>query len=190
MFQKLLKYGVSGNLLHVLQSMYFKLKSCVKLNGKLSDFFNCNVGLMQGESLSPFLYAIYVNDMEIELIIHGIQSYELRMLNLYLFMYADDTVLFSENVHDLQKMIDTVNECSVEKGLHINLSKTKIVVFRSKGIVKQNEKWYLNGNFIDICDEFMYLGLLFNYNGSFTNTQKVLTDQGRKAVFYLYSQNT
>ena len=27
------------------------------------------------------------------------------MLNLYLLMYADDTVLFSENVHELQNMI-------------------------------------------------------------------------------------
>ena len=77
MFQKLLKYGISGNLLHVLQSMYSKIKSCVKLKGKLSDFFNCNVGLILGEPLSPFLYAIYVNDMEIELISQGIKSYKL-----------------------------------------------------------------------------------------------------------------
>jgi hypothetical protein len=45
------------------------------------------------ESLSPFLYAMYVNDIEIELIKQGCQSYELKMLNLYLLMYADDTVL-------------------------------------------------------------------------------------------------
>ena len=44
---------------------------------------------------------MYVNDIEIELTKHGCQSYELKMLNLYLLMYADDTVLFSENVHEL-----------------------------------------------------------------------------------------
>ena len=103
-------------------------------------------------------------------------------------MYADDTVLFSENINELQKMIDTVNECSVQNDLHINLSKTKIVVFRNRGVVKEDEKWYLNGSMIDICNEFMYLGLLLNYNGSFTNTQKVLSDQGKKALFYLYSK--
>jgi hypothetical protein len=47
----------------------------------------------KGESLSPFLYAMYVNDIEIELIKQGCQSYELKMFNLYLLMYADDTVL-------------------------------------------------------------------------------------------------
>jgi hypothetical protein len=69
-------------------------------------FFSCNIGLMQGESLYPFLYAMYVNDIEIELIKQGCQSYELKMLNLYLLMYDDDTALFSENVHELQNMFN------------------------------------------------------------------------------------
>ena len=44
-------------------------------------------------------------------------------------MYADDTVLFSENVH-LQNMINVVNVCSNEYNLHVNLLKTKVVIFR------------------------------------------------------------
>jgi hypothetical protein len=49
-------------------------------------------------------------------------------LNLFLLMYADDTVLFSENVDDLQKMINSVDICSNEYGLYIYLLKTKIVI--------------------------------------------------------------
>jgi hypothetical protein len=30
-------------------------------------------------------------------------------------MYADDTVLFSENVHELQNMINVVNVCNLTK---------------------------------------------------------------------------
>ena len=86
--------------------MYSKLKSSVKHDGNFSQIFSCNIELMQGESLSPFLYTMYVNDIEIELIKQGCQLYELKMLNLYLLMYADDTVLFSENVHELQNMIN------------------------------------------------------------------------------------
>jgi hypothetical protein len=64
---------------------------------------------------------MYGNDIEIELNKQGCQSYELNMLNLYLLMYADDTVLFSENVQELQNMINVVNVCSNEYNLHVNL---------------------------------------------------------------------
>ena len=110
--------------------MYSKLKCCVKFDGHFSNFFTSNIGLMQGESLSPLLYSFYVNDMEIEMINSGCQSYELKPLNLFLLMYADDTALFSENVDDLQKMINSVNICSNTYGVYINLLKTKIVIFR------------------------------------------------------------
>ena len=123
-----------------------------------------------------------------ELIKKGIEPYEVRMLNLYLFMYADDTVLFSESITEWQKMIVSVYESSYENGLDINLQKTKIVVFRNRGVLRENEKWYLNGKMIEICNQFVYLGLLLNYNGTFTITQKTLSEQGRKATFCLLSK--
>ena len=67
--------------------------------------------------------------MEIELIKQNCKSHELRMLNLYHLMYADDMVLFIENIHELRKMIDVVKLYSNDYDLYINLSKTKIVSF-------------------------------------------------------------
>jgi len=49
------------------------------------------------------------------------------------------------------------------------------------------EKWYLDGKMIELCNQFVYLGLLFNYNGIFTITQKTLSEQGKKATFSLLS---
>ena len=126
--------------------------------------------------------------MEIELINSGCQTYELKSLNLFLLMYADDTVLLSENGDDLQKMINSVNICSNEYGLYINLLKTKIVIFRNRGHAKAEEKWFLNGNKIDVCNELMYLGILFYYTGNFVHSQKMLSNQGSKAVFSLCSE--
>ena len=143
---------------------------------------------MQGESLSLFLYSLYVNDLEIELINESCQPYELKMLNLYLLMYADDTVLFSENIDDLQKMINCVNIYSNEYDLKVNLSKTKIVVVRNWGPVRDNEEWFLSGEKIELCNDFTYLGVLFHYNGNFVHTQKTLASQGRKAMFGLCSK--
>ena len=84
---------------------------------------------------------MYVNDIEIELTNQGCQSCELKMLNLYLLMYADDTVLFSENVHELQNMINVVNVCSNEYNLQVNLSFLEIEV-----ILNQKKNGILMGN--------------------------------------------
>ena len=151
-------------------------------------FFKCSVGLIQGESLSRLLYSLHVNDMEVELIKQNCKFHELRMLNLYLLMYADDMVLFSESIQELQKMIDVVNLYSNEYDLYINMSKTKIVIFRNRGNCKPDEKWFLNGNHIELYNEFMYLGILFFFNGKFVQTQNRLSDQGRKAVFGLFNK--
>ena len=184
---RLVRCGVTGKLLNIIKSMYSKLQCCVKFDGHFSNFFTSNIGVIQRNSLSPLLYSFYVNDMEIELINSGCQTYELKSLNLFLLMYADDTVLFSENVDELQKMINSVNMYSNEYGLYINLLKTKIVIFRNRGHVKAEEKWFLNGNKIDVCNVLMYLGILFYYTDNFVHSQKMLSNQGSKAVFSLCS---
>ena len=59
LWQKLVRCGITGKLLNVIRSMYGKIKSCVKLNGKCSDCFECSVGLIQGESLfPPFIFTV------------------------------------------------------------------------------------------------------------------------------------
>ena len=44
--------------------MYERVKSkVVTLQGE-SNFFECSVGVRQGEKLSPFLFSIYLNELE------------------------------------------------------------------------------------------------------------------------------
>ena len=64
----MLKLSRIGKLLNVIMSMYSKLKACVRLDSNYSDIFTCNVELVQGDYLTPFLYSLYVYDIEVELI--------------------------------------------------------------------------------------------------------------------------
>jgi hypothetical protein len=41
-------------------------------------------------------------------------------------MYADDTVIFSENVEYLQNLINSVNVIANDHGLYVNLNKQKL----------------------------------------------------------------
>ena len=44
--------------------MYGSVKAMVKYNNSLSDDFECYLGVRQGEYLSPFLFSMYLNDIE------------------------------------------------------------------------------------------------------------------------------
>ena len=94
-------------------------------------------------------------------------------------MYADDMVLFAESQESLQHMLNTLNGYSAAWNLNVNTSKTKIVVFRNRGKLH----WLYNNEVLDIVDEFNYLGMMFNYNGKFSKTQKHASVCGRKALF-------
>ena len=56
-----------------------------------------------------FLFSVFINDLEKEMIASCCNSLELQDLNLFLLLYADDTVIFSESIAGLQKMLDTLN---------------------------------------------------------------------------------
>ena len=64
---KLLKIGVRGKMLDIIKSIYNNVKSQVKHNNTLSSSFTCNIGVRQGECLSPFLFSMCLNDLEDEL---------------------------------------------------------------------------------------------------------------------------
>ena len=44
--------------------MYSGVKSRVKYCKQLGDSFTCMLGVRQGECLSPFLFAMFLNDVE------------------------------------------------------------------------------------------------------------------------------
>ena len=58
---------------------------------------------------------------------------ELQLLSIYLLVYADDMVLFSESISELQNMLNTIQNYTTEWSLDVNVQKTKIVVFRNGG---------------------------------------------------------
>ena len=59
---KLSKIGVVGKFYNAVKSMYSSPKSRVVLNEFETDFFDCPIGVKQGDYLSPTLFAIFIND--------------------------------------------------------------------------------------------------------------------------------
>ena len=53
---KLINCNIDGKCLRLIKTLYSNFKSCRIANGEQTDLFSCNVGLRQGEQLSPFLF--------------------------------------------------------------------------------------------------------------------------------------
>ena len=62
LFAKLLNFGISGLMYKALLALYDVVRCSVRINGKLTELFNVNCGLMQGCSLSSILFNLYIND--------------------------------------------------------------------------------------------------------------------------------
>ena len=98
--------------------MYKNAKSHVSVKNILSDSFPCQVGVRQGENLSPLLFAIYLNDFKTFLSekYNGLTKFSESIaneLNVYLkifcLLYADDTLVLAESAAQLQKALDGLN---------------------------------------------------------------------------------
>ena len=64
LWQKLHKYDIKGKCFKVIYNLYNDIKSCVEYNGEISQFYSCLAGVRQGEKLFPFLFSIFLNDLE------------------------------------------------------------------------------------------------------------------------------
>jgi len=64
--------------------MYENVRSRVKYNNTLSDDFRWFfLWVRQGESLSPFLFSMYLNGIEEHFILNGFEGIDLDMLKLF-----------------------------------------------------------------------------------------------------------
>ncbi len=62
-FKLQLKYNIDGKIYNCIKAMYNHPLFCVKLNSNVTDWFPTESGVCQGESLSPTLLAIFINDL-------------------------------------------------------------------------------------------------------------------------------
>ncbi|CAL4108263.1 unnamed protein product, partial [Meganyctiphanes norvegica] len=105
LWQKLIASDINGKVFDVIKSMYENAKSHVSFKNTLSNQFPCEVGVRQGENLSPLLFAIYLNDFNTFLSerYNGLSnttesiSNELHIyLQIFCLLYADDTLVLAK----------------------------------------------------------------------------------------------
>ena len=83
--------------------MYDKAESCVKIENLYSDYFPCNIGVRQGDNLSPLLFALFINDFSHHVgrsykglcvsksCYPSLENKDAFFFKLFVLVYVDDT---------------------------------------------------------------------------------------------------
>ena len=80
-------------------------------------------------------------------------------LRLFILLYANDTVLFSDSAEDLQIQLNNLSEYCDTWKLIVNISITRIVVF-TKALLHHFNFSYKGSN-LEIVKDYIYLGNKF-----------------------------
>jgi hypothetical protein len=179
---KLLKMNMNGRLYTIIKNMYSKTILQVNTGQGLTGEFTSNVGVRQGDNLSPTLFNLYINDLP-DIFDESCDPVALHTRALSCLLYADDLVLLSESAEGMQIALNKLHDYCDRWGLSINPTKTKALVMSSKKC--KTVQLQVGGASIDCVDEVTYLGIIITRDGSFKSCIGSLYRKGLKAMFKL-----
>ena len=130
LFYKLIKAGIKGDIYYAIRNIYRQPSSCIQINGELTEWFEVTAGVRQGDSLSPILFALFINDLVLELKEIEAAVY-IGGQQLPILLYADDIVLISPDIHKAQAQLNVLNEWCVKWDMKVNIDKSNIMHVRN-----------------------------------------------------------
>ena len=156
-------------------------------NNPHSCYFSSVAGVFQGESLSPFLFSMFLNDLSENLKCNDEVGIKFNEWLLTVLLFADDMVIFSETRNGLQTGLNKLDEYCSRWGLTVNINKTKCVAFRNGGKIGQLDRWTYRNVQLETVNQFEYLGFVFGASGKFTKGLEDLKVRSLRALFALKS---
>jgi len=92
-----MRRNIPVNLIEILYNLFSGCLACIRWGNSWSIEFAIEFGARQGSMLSPFLFAIYLDDLV------ALCKPERK---LFIVLYADDILLLAPTITALQKLLD------------------------------------------------------------------------------------
>ena len=178
---KILRTGIDGKMYFAIKSLYKATESSILVNNNVTEWFSTIQGVRQGDSLSPTMFNIFINDL----------ACEIKRLNvgvkvgpeiISILLYADDVVILSENTDDMQTLIDHVNSWCKKWKMKVNLKKSKVVHFRKQGEALSDIDIKLGNDTLSYVSQYKYLGVYFDEYLDFTYHSRLISESGSRAL--------
>ncbi|KAK3550196.1 hypothetical protein QTP86_021223 [Hemibagrus guttatus] len=146
------KSGVAEKYVRVVQDMYERSRTVARCAVCQTEEFKVKVGLHQGSALSPFLFAIVMDQL----------SEEVRQESPWTMMFADDIVICSKSREQVEENLERRRFALERRGMKVSRSKTEYMCVNERegsGAVR------LQGEEVKKVQEFKYLGSTVQSNG-------------------------
>ena len=171
----------------IIKDWYDGATSQVKWKGVLSEPFDLYQGVHQGRVTSTELYKCYIDPL-----LHRLEEkkYGTRIGHLYVGAptCADDVLLGSNNMIELQDMLDEACIYSQKERYILHPQKSAVILVRSKhplSFWKDISPWSLNDEEVQVVDSGKHLGVERNNQ----STNKVVIQErtmiGRRTTYAL-----
>jgi hypothetical protein len=169
--------GVDEQDLRIISELYWHQTATIEIEHTTSEDIQIRRGVRQGCVLSPLLFNLYSESIFREALDEVQGGIKINGISIDNIRYADDTVLIASNAQELQNIINAVVHHSEMFGLHLNVSKTKTLVFSKTPI---NVQVYAKGQIIEQVNSIKYLGT--NINSQCNPKKEILSriEQARK----------
>jgi len=191
LWTKLRARGIQGGTYNLIRNIYSRMESRVRLDCGMTRTFVQNMGVRQGDAMSPQLFNIYIDDLDgiLEVDLEGEET-GIEVGNdtrLRLLKYADDIVIIAKTQDELQEQLSRLHAFCKRWRLEVNSDKTQVMAIRrrrSELACKRRQaagepmdelaetKLYFGETLLKHATEYKYLGVKFNAWGTWTNHEE------------------
>ena len=154
-------YGINGQLLKAVQSLYEKSEACVSVCREEGEWFEVGVGLRQGCVMSPWLFNLFMDAAMKEVREKagdvGVTLQDERRnieWKVDWLMFADDTVLLGDSEEKLEILVQEFGRVRRRRKLSVNETKSKIMKIGENGVDIS-----LNNRRMEEVETYRYLGV-------------------------------
>ena len=120
--------GLGPQFCRLVENMFSQASSRIKVGNKLGQPFTTNVGLWQGDPMSPLLFNLFMADL-VSSFTADCDPPSLVDTLIPSIQFADDICNFSKSLHGIRKSINaTLQYCKSNK-LTVNISKSCYTAF-------------------------------------------------------------